>query len=543
MRRKFNTRQRNYIILGLCSILLIMVAGYAAFRSQLNIKGTSNITSEWNVLISNIQSQVLSGTPEDEAGSPSHTNTTANFSTKLYSPGDRMQYTVTVENRGSLDAVLKTIENTNSSNEAIIFTINGIEQGDTLKAKESKTFTVDVEYNSEVESQPSNLTSNLEVTLNYVQAGTDDEGTVLPTETNLMRSYSDGSQADYHNDAYREKITSIEFLNNKNIPSEAVQSWDVSERQDGSVMAWIINDQENEGFYKLYIGGDGGVVANPNSGTLFAYFKQTKTIDLSNLDTSNVTYMMGMFSSDENLISINFGDNFDTSKVTNMAWMFTNCNNLVKLDLSSFNTANVTIMMGMFSGCSSLTELDLSNFDTHNVTNMNAMFQFDESLERIKFNVMFDTLNVTTMQGMFNSCSNLRELDLSSFDTSNVVYMNEMFRGCSSLISLNLSSFDTSKVTNMSAMFNGCSNITSLNLNNFDTSHVTSMSQMFENSKFTSLDLSSFDTSNVTDMYAMFNGTTDLQTIYVGPKWSTDGTNTYLMFNNCGTDHVTLKSN
>ena len=84
MRQRFNVRQRNYIILGLCSILLIMVAGYAAFRSQLNIKGTSNITSEWNVLITNIQSQVLSGTPEDEAGSPSHTNTTANFSTKLY---------------------------------------------------------------------------------------------------------------------------------------------------------------------------------------------------------------------------------------------------------------------------------------------------------------------------------------------------------------------------------------------------------------------------------------------------------------------------
>ena len=45
MNRKFNTRQRNYIILGLCSILLIMAAGYAAFRTQLNINGTSSITS------------------------------------------------------------------------------------------------------------------------------------------------------------------------------------------------------------------------------------------------------------------------------------------------------------------------------------------------------------------------------------------------------------------------------------------------------------------------------------------------------------------
>ena len=460
MRQRFNVRQRNYIILGLCSILLIMAAGYAAFRSQLTIKGTSNISSEWNVLITNIQSQVLNGTPEDEE-EPSHTNTTATFKTKLYSPGDKMRYTVTVENRGSIDAVLKTIENTDSSNEAIIFTINGIEQGDTLKAKESKTFTVDVEYNSKVESQPSNLTSNLEVTLNYVQAGTTDTGEVLPSETNLMRSYSGGSQADYHNDAYREKITSIEFLNNKNIPSDAVQSWDVSERQDGSVMAWIVNDSENVGYYKLYIGGDGGVIANPNSSNLFSEFRKVKKIDLNNLNTSNVT---------------------------NMNHLFNFCENLINLDLSSF--------------------------DTSKVKDMNSMFSVNRNLENINFGNKFDTSNVTNMGSMFNTCSSLTSLDLSNFNTS--------------------------QVTDMSYMFVEFPNI-ELNLSGFVTSNVINMMSMFYKAKLNALDLSSFDTSNVTNMTWMFSDASNLQTIYVGPKWSTDGTNTYLMFNNCGTDHVTLK--
>ena len=460
MRQIFNVRQRNYIILGLCSILLIMAAGYAAFRSQLTIKGTSNISSEWNVLITNIQSQVLNGTPEDEE-EPSHTNTTATFKTKLYSPGDKMRYTVTVENRGSIDAVLKTIENTDSSNEAIIFTINGIEQGDTLKAKESKTFTVDVEYNSKVESQPSNLTSNLEVTLNYVQAGTTDTGEVLPSETNLMRSYSGGSQADYHNDAYREKITSIEFLNNKNIPSDAVQSWDVSERQDGSVMAWIVNDSENVGYYKLYIGGDGGVIANPNSSNLFSEFRKVKKIDLNNLNTSNVT---------------------------NMNHLFNFCENLINLDLSSF--------------------------DTSKVKDMNSMFSVNRNLENINFGNKFDTSNVTNMGSMFNTCSSLTSLDLSNFNTS--------------------------QVTDMSYMFVEFPNI-ELNLSGFVTSNVINMMSMFYKAKLNALDLSSFDTSNVTNMTWMFSDASNLQTIYVGPKWSTDGTNTYLMFNNCGTDHVTLK--
>ena len=460
MRQRFNVRQRNYIILGLCSILLIMAAGYAAFRSQLTIKGTSNISSEWNVLITNIQSQVLNGTPEDEE-EPSHTNTTVTFKTKLYSPGDKMRYTVTVENRGSIDAVLKTIENTDSSNEAIIFTINGIEQGDTLKAKESKTFTVDVEYNSKVESQPSNLTSNLEVTLNYVQAGTTDTGEVLPSETNLMRSYSDGSQADYHNDAYREKITSIEFLNNKNIPSDAVQSWDVSERQDGSVMAWIVNDSENVGYYKLYIGGDGGVIANPNSSNLFSEFRKVKKIDLNNLNTSNVTDMNHLFSSRENLIN-----------------------------------------------------LDLSSFDTSKVKDMNSMFSVNRNLENINFSNKFDTSNVTNMGSMFNTCSSLTSLDLSNFNTS--------------------------QVTDMSYMFVEFPNI-ELNLSGFVTSNVINMMSMFEKAKLNALDLSSFDTSNVTNMTWMFSDASNLQTIYVGPNWSTAGTDTYLMFNNCGTNHVTLK--
>ena len=33
MRGKFNSTQRNYIIIGLCAILVIMGVGYAAFSS------------------------------------------------------------------------------------------------------------------------------------------------------------------------------------------------------------------------------------------------------------------------------------------------------------------------------------------------------------------------------------------------------------------------------------------------------------------------------------------------------------------------------
>ena len=87
------------------------------------------------------------------------------------------------------------------------------------------------------------------------------------------------------------------------------------------------------------------------------------SIDVSNLNTSQVTNMERMFNLNENLISLDLGL-FNTSQVSNMNSMFSNCTSLKSLNLSNFNTANVTDMDYMFGGCSALTSLDLSSFDT-----------------------------------------------------------------------------------------------------------------------------------------------------------------------------------
>ena len=66
-------RKNNYIILGLCVVLVLMGIGYAAFSSKLNITGTSNITSNWDVRITNIESE-LNGATDLEAPSYDNTN-------------------------------------------------------------------------------------------------------------------------------------------------------------------------------------------------------------------------------------------------------------------------------------------------------------------------------------------------------------------------------------------------------------------------------------------------------------------------------------
>ncbi|HFD1735882.1 TPA: BspA family leucine-rich repeat surface protein, partial [Enterococcus faecium] len=96
------------------------------------------------------------------------------------------------------------------------------------------------------------------------------------------------------------------------------------------------------------------------------------TIDLDNLDTSNVTNMycmfLGCFYSTSLNISLDIS-NWNTSKVTNMGSMFSSCK-LTSLDISNWDTSNVTNMYYMFNDCNKLTSLDVSNWDTSNVTNM-----------------------------------------------------------------------------------------------------------------------------------------------------------------------------
>ena len=200
-------------------------------------------------------------------------------------------------------------------------------------------------------------------------------------------------------------------------------------------------------------------------------------VDLSNVNTENVTQMDDMFSNCESLTSLDLSS-FDTGNVMQMQYMFCFCKSITSLDLTGFDTRDVTNMENMFSDCKSLTSLDLSSFGTGNVTNMENMFSDCKSLTSLDLS-SFDTRNVTIMNYMFSDCESLTSLDLSSFDTGNVWLMNNMFSGCESLTSLNLSGFDTRRVSDMGRMFTGCKSLVSLNLSGFDTGKVMYMDDIF----------------------------------------------------------------
>ena len=174
MNTRVNKRKRNYIIVGLCAILMIMVVGYAAFQSQLKISGTSNISSNFLVKITDIKVSEKIGGAEDKPEVTTHTDTSATFGTSLKSPGDSITYDVTIANQGTIDAILKQISKTDTSNSAILFETSGVNEGGLLSVGSVATMKVKVTYNPNVNSQPTDLESTLNVDLTYGQAnGTD----------------------------------------------------------------------------------------------------------------------------------------------------------------------------------------------------------------------------------------------------------------------------------------------------------------------------------------------------------------------------------
>ena len=299
--------------------------------------------------------------------------------------------------------------------------------------------------------------------------------------------------------AYLKNIKTVTFVDYIDVPSNALKTYDLSEKSDNSIIGWIDKD------YNLYIGSEWEIFAKDLS-YAFNGMSNATSIEFNNLNTSETTTMHGMFWNASSLNNLDVS-NFDTSQVTSTRSMFNGCRSLTSLDLSMFDTSKVIEMRAMFNGCRSLTSLNVSNFNTSQVTTMQNMFQSVDHVTNLNVS-SFDTSQVTNMSGMFYSMARLTSLDLSNFDTSQVTDMQNMFSGVSSLTSLDLSSFNTSKVTIMRSMFNGCSSITNLNLSNFNTSNVNDMRAMFYlMSSLSSLDLSNFDTSKVTTMQNMFRGT------------------------------------
>ena len=178
-------KKRKIIIFSLVGILLLMAVGYSAFKTNLNITGTSNITSVWDVRITNVKIKETSGLAENVGDLDSYTNLEANMEANFYEPGDYITYTVTVSNQGTLDAMLDSVKLNMPEQEVINFKVEGATSKEKLPAGSSKDIDVTMEYTG---NNPEDVGSvEADVNLDYVQDGrpTEFPDADSPEEDNL----------------------------------------------------------------------------------------------------------------------------------------------------------------------------------------------------------------------------------------------------------------------------------------------------------------------------------------------------------------------
>ena len=424
---------------------------------------------------------------------------------------ESFKYTLLKDNKVVKTGNLKDAVNGNT----LILNTSSLDKGSTSSPKIS-TFKLYFWIDGNMENNPNMMNKSL--------VGKIDVG----VETNVIVSDnstpSSGDSTFLNTSIARKNIKTLKYVDNLNIP-EGATVVDVSKNNDNTIKMWY-NEADANGNYDITIGSNNIIYANPTP-YMFKWLTNVTYLDLSNLDTSGITDMTGMFAHTKNLTEIIFGEHFNTSNVKSMYEMFCNTYMLKSIDLSKLDTSNVTNMGYMFYG-SGVETLDLSTFDTSNVTAMNWMFASVSKITSLDLS-SFNTSNVTNMSNMFARASKVSKLDISSFDTSNVTNFNAMFYGMSGMTTIDLSNIDTSNATNLSGMFASCVNLKNVDLSKFDTSKVTNMSSMFESCvELTNIDLSSFDTSKVTDMGRTFRYTSNLTEIVFGEHFNTSNVTTML---------------
>ena len=168
----------------------------------------------------------------------------------------------------------------------------------------------------------------------------------------------------------------------------------------------IKKDETIIGVTGTYEGSGGSKLILPENTRLSFNGSTFTSIDISGIDTSNVTNMSGMFMNCSRVTSINFSG-IDTSNVTNMSGMFMNCSRVTSINFSGIDTSNVTNMSNFFNNCTALTSIDISQFDLSKVTgsNLGCIFYNCTNLNNTSLNSILKALSTSNVSSYYKKLS------------------------------------------------------------------------------------------------------------------------------------------
>lgn len=289
-------------------------------------------------------------------------------------------------------------------------------------------------------------------------------------------------------------------------------------------------------------------------GGMFSRLENCESIDLSNVDTSEMTSMWSMFSKCYALKYLNISS-FNTRQVVWFTTAFWDCGNLETLDLSSFYISrgiNLNNIYGIFKGCDKLNTLKISGkfyMGVHQVMLLNTgragdegWIESDSTTGYVSSGNMEYTDNGQIHNSDIGKKYNVATLSIPDQPDQTITYVwiattanytfNEKtgelhlisgFFRCSTwqndfdktkVISITTAESSVKLTSNCAWMFSGFSNCESIDLSKVDTSNVTNMESMFKDcTKLTDINVSGFDLKNVNSVKKMFSNCTELQTL------------------------------
>ena len=334
-------KKRNIIIGALCCLLVFMGIGYAILSQTLNISGIANMKGNWNVKITNMELLSENKTGRAEEVSHSFTDTTATFTADLYMPGDSIEYRVTVENQGNIDALLKSITPTTTNrSKGIKFSHSEIDNT-VLTAGKTITFTMKVEFLEDATSIPKvdKLTYNLELV--YIQYDGKSEYTpaVETTENSCFMISNDGTVFSYDKSCGSDIVVPAKI---NGIPVKRTTSTWLS--SNGMGAAILKNDNENEEGAYAYIFQNEDKYA-----TFLKQICEGECDEETKNELKNISYIYG---------TVEYNSlNFDTSSYTLKALsdgakcrVYTDSNKTIKIESGTSSNYNMVTFGGECDG-------------------------------------------------------------------------------------------------------------------------------------------------------------------------------------------------
>lgn len=202
MKIRGQREKRTFIIIALCTVLVLMGVGYAAFSSLLTINGTASTSNSWCVGFDITKTNTYKITKGLETGTEPtgimnysgnaceiNYKPNASLASAFYQPGDEIEYTLTIKNKSSVTAAIKSL-NINSDQNVVstwtntignfTYTVN-MPEDKTLDPNEETTMTVIAKFQDEtpIEGKYTGETQNLNIFINVEQD--DGEGGFTPS--------------------------------------------------------------------------------------------------------------------------------------------------------------------------------------------------------------------------------------------------------------------------------------------------------------------------------------------------------------------------